>query len=66
MLRDYLTPAERDELANVMRNEPVHPGDTISYYTSRALCAMGLIKRDGVKWVACWDQIKQGVPFREM
>lgn len=62
-LRDYLSGPERDELANVMRNEPVHPGDTISHATARALNNKGLIRRQGVNWVACWERIKSGRPL---
>jgi hypothetical protein len=60
-LKDVLTGPERDELRNVMRNEPVFAGDTISHQTAKSLSQKGLIERDPCnRWVACWEQIKSG------
>jgi hypothetical protein len=61
-LKDLLTGPERDELANVMRNEPVAPGDTISHHTAKSLMLKGLIERysNPRGWMACWDQIQRG------
>ena len=57
-LRDTLTAPERDELRNVLLNEPVRPGETISHHTANALAARGLIQRDRKGWVARWDVIR--------
>jgi hypothetical protein len=35
-----------DELVNIVRNEPVFPGDTISHGTANKLVALGCAKRD--------------------
>lgn len=60
-LTEQLTKPEREELKNIMRNEPVFAGDTISHHTARALYEKGLIERDASnRWVACWEQIQSG------
>jgi hypothetical protein len=63
-LRHLLTPLERDELANVMLNEPVIPGRMLSPDTARSLWYKGLILRVGTGFMANWEQIKQGTVRR--
>jgi hypothetical protein len=60
MIKDTLSKPEREELKNVMLNEPVHPGHTISHHTAKSLSDKGLIKREpkGPRWVTCWNNIK--------
>lgn len=59
MLKDKLTEMEKEELKNIMLNEPVFAGKTLSHYTADALGKMGLIKRDvNAHWVANWDAIR--------
>ena len=58
-LRERLTSQEREELKNIMRNEPVFAGDTISHQTARSLKDKGLIQRDrNNEWVVNWPAIK--------
>lgn len=63
-LRDYLTPVERDELKNVMKNWPVFAGDTVSHATAKSLKEKGLIFRDkSGEWRPNWEAIKNWKPL---
>lgn len=54
-----LSKPEQDELKNIMLNEPVFAGDTISHHTAGALKERGLIHRNPTgEWVADWDAIR--------
>ena len=55
-----LSYAERDELRNIMSNEPVFAGDTVSHHTAKSLNERGLVFRnaDG-KWMADWSAIRK-------
>jgi hypothetical protein len=60
-LREELSQIEREELQNIMRNEPVFTGDILCYQAAAALWLKGLVarNRDG-DWVADWTVIRSG------